>query len=160
VVDLDVADPNEPRPADLPDARNGLDVFDALAAEHAYVPGSTWTVSTASSGRHLYFRAPIAGGPWRNTTGRIGWPIDSRGAGGYVVAAGSCVGGRPYLVIQDRPPIELPDWLAAFLGPASGPAPTVATSQAPKGRGYIERAVEAEVARVLDAPHGQRNAAL
>jgi hypothetical protein len=160
VVDLDVADPEERRPADLPDATGGLDVFQALAAHHVYVPGSTWTVSTAGGGRHLYFRAPAAGGPWRNTSGRIGWHIDTRAAGGYVVAAGSFVGGRPYTVVHDRPPIVLPDWLADLLSPPSVPDPAVAPTQAPKGRGYVERAVEAEVARVLDAPHGQRNAVL
>ena len=44
VVDLDVARPDEPRPAEHPDARGGLDVLDALAG---YTPGSTWTVETA-----------------------------------------------------------------------------------------------------------------
>ena len=32
VVDLDVADPHEPRPAEMPRRPGGLDVFDALAA--------------------------------------------------------------------------------------------------------------------------------
>jgi hypothetical protein len=158
VVDLDLAAPDETRPTELPGAAGGTDVFAALAAEHAWAPGSTWTVETASGGRHLYFRAPAHGGPWRNTAGRTGWHIDTRAAGGYVVAAGSVVDGRPYAVIHDRPPIELPAWLAALVGPP--PAPPTRGAPAPKGRGYVERAVAGEVTRVLDAEPGTRNAAL
>jgi hypothetical protein len=158
VVDLDLAAPDETRPPELPDAAGGTDVFAALAARHSWAPGSTWTVETASGGRHLYFRAPARGGPWRNTAGRAGWHIDTRAAGGYVVTVGSAVDGRPYTVIHDRPPIELPAWLAALVGPRPAPAPGPAL--APKGRGYVERAVAGEVARVLDAEPGTRNAAL
>jgi hypothetical protein len=102
----------------------------------------------------------VAGGPWRNTAGRLGWHIDTRAGGGYVVAAGSVVEGRPYVVIHDRPPAPLPGWLAQLLTPAVAPPVTAAGDQAPKGRGYGVTALAGEVARVLDAPHGQRNAAL
>jgi hypothetical protein len=158
VVDLDVARPDEPRPAGHPDARGGHDVLDALSC---YTPGSTWTVETPSGGRHLYFRAPATGGPWRNTAGRIGWHIDTRAAGGYVVTAGSIVGGRPYTLIHDPEPIELPARLADLLTPPAPPAPLVAPNrEAPKARGYAPAALAGEVERVLDAPVGQRNAAL
>ena len=89
VVDLDLARPDEPRPAEWANARGGTDVFDALAARQGHPPGATWTVGTAGGGRHLYYRAPAVGGRWRNTAGRIGWHIDTRAAGGYVVAHGS-----------------------------------------------------------------------
>jgi hypothetical protein len=156
VVDLDLARPDEDCPAEHPDARGGADVLDALGC---YTPGSTWTVETASGGRHLYFRAPTVGGPWRNTTGRIGWHIDTRAAGGYVVAPGSVVDGRRYRLIHDPDPIELPARLADLLTPvAPSPAPT--PTEAPKMRGYAPAALAGEVQRVLDAPVGQRNAAL
>jgi hypothetical protein len=136
VVDLDLAAPDEPRPAEHPDARGGIDVFGALAAEHGYVPGSTWTVETPSGGRHLYFRAPATGGPWRNTAGRLGWHIDTRAAGGYVLAAGSMIGGRHYTVVHDRPPIELPAWIAQCLTAVPPPAPaSPGHGSAPEGRG-------------------------
>jgi hypothetical protein len=156
VVDLDVAGPDEEPPARHHSARGGLDVFGSLAAEHGYVPGSTWTVETPSGGRHLYFLAPATGGPWRNTAGRLGWHIDTRAAGGYVVAAGSVIRGRPYRLIHDPGPIELPAWIAQRLAPPEAPAP----ARAPKGRGYAFAALAGEVQRVLDAPVGQRNAAL
>jgi hypothetical protein len=160
VVDLDLARPGEPRPADHPDARGGIDVFDTLAARHGHPPGATRTVGTASGGRHLYYRAPAVGGPWRNTTGRVGWHIDTRAAGGYVVAAGSVVGGRPYVVIHDRPPAALPAWLARLLEPPAAPTPAPGADPALKSRGYAAAALASEVTRVLDAPPGQRNAAL
>jgi len=160
VVDLDVAHPDEKQPPDHPGARGGLDVFAVLAAEHPNVPGSTWTVETASGGRHLYFRAPACGGPWRNTAGRLGWHIDTRAGGGYVLAAGSVVGGRPYTVIHDQPPVELPAWMAQRLTPPAAPAPAPAPALAPRRRGYAPAALAGEVQRVLDAPVGQRNAAL
>jgi Bifunctional DNA primase/polymerase, N-terminal len=157
VVDLDVARPDEPRPAGHPHARGGHDVLDALGC---YTPGSTWTVETASGGRHLYFRAPAAGGPWRNTAGRIGWHIDTRAAGGYVVSLGSIVAGRIYIPVDGHQVVELPPWLAARLAPPAPLARTVGADLAPKGRGYAPAALAGEIQRVLDAPVGQRNAAL
>jgi Bifunctional DNA primase/polymerase, N-terminal len=157
VVDLDVARPDEPRPAGHPHARGGHDVLDALGC---YTPGSTWTVETASGGRHLYFRAPAAGGPWRNTAGRIGWHIDTRAQGGYVVAVGSLVDGRPYKLVHDPEPIELPARLADLLTPPAPPSPAAGRDQARTARGYAPAALAGEVERVLDAPVGQRNAAL
>ena len=114
----------------------------------------------AKVGRHLYFRAPAAGGPWRNTAGRIGWHIDTRAQGGYVVAAGSLVDGRPYKLIHDPEPIELPARLADLLTPPASPSPAAGRDQARTARGYAPAALAGEVERVLDAPVGQRNAAL
>ena len=158
VVDLDIAAPDEPRPSEHPDARGGIDVFDALARGHASVAGGTWTVETAGGGRHLYFRAPAIGGPWRNTAGRIGWHIDTRASGGYVVGPGSTIDGRPYTLIHDDPPAPLPAWIDHSLTPP--PPPPAIPTEAPKGHRYGTAALAAEVQRVLDAPHGQRNAAL
>jgi Bifunctional DNA primase/polymerase, N-terminal len=158
VVDLDLADPDEPRPPEHPIAQGGADVLDAL---RCYRPGSTWTIETASGGQHLYFRAPAVSGPWRNTAGRIGWHIDTRAAGGYVVAPGSVIDGRHYRLIHDPDPIDLPTRLAELLAPAPTPsAPSCGPSRAPKARGYAPAALAGEVQRVLDAPVGQRNAAL
>jgi hypothetical protein len=160
VIDLDVAGVGERAPAEWPGVHSGVGVYRALANEHEHVP--TWTVATGSGGRHLYYRAPAQGGPWRNTAGRIGWHIDTRAAGGYVVAEGSAVGGGPlYVCVDSREPVELPGWLAERLTlPAPAPACPPGDARAPKGRGYAPAALAGEVQRVLDAPVGQRNAAL
>jgi hypothetical protein len=158
VVDIDTAAPDEPRSPDWPNARSGLDVYRALAERNGHVP--TWTVATAGGGWHLYYRAPAEGGPWRNTAGRIGWHIDTRAAGGYVVSLGSIFDGRPYVLADCHKVAELPTWLATRLASPAAPARPIGDEVAPKSRGYAPAALAGEVQRVLDAPVGQRNAAL
>jgi hypothetical protein len=160
VVDLDQAPPNEIPPPECAGATGGADVLDQLAAHHNQALDSTWTVATPSGGRHRYYQAPKTGGPWRNTAGRAGWHIDTRAAGGYVVAPGSVVDGRVYRLIDDTPPARLPAWLAQLVAP---PAPPLAAARPPAalGRaGYATAALRGEIQRVLDAPPGTRNAAL
>jgi GNAT superfamily N-acetyltransferase len=162
VVDLDVAKRGEAPPPELPDARGGWDVLVALGLRHGQAFERTFSVATPSGGRHLYYRAPKGGGPWRNTAGRLGWHIDTRAHGGYVVAAGSRVDGRRYRVVDEAAPVELPAWLAALLAPPEPePAPAeIAVRPARRRRGYARAALAGEIQRVLDAPEGQRNAAL
>jgi hypothetical protein len=161
VVDLDLAGPDEPRPPSMPAARGGADVFEALAARHGHRIDDTWTVATASGGRHLYYRTPEPGGAWRNTAGLLGWHIDTRAGGGYVVAAGSVVDGRRYRVVRAAPPLVLPEWLAHLLAPVPARPAAAPRALPPRaGRSYGARALEGEVERVLEAPVGQRNAAL
>jgi hypothetical protein len=50
------------------------------------LPADTYTVETPSGGRHSYFRQPSAQ-QLGSSAGRIGWKIDTRGHGGYVVGA-------------------------------------------------------------------------
>jgi hypothetical protein len=160
VVDIDMATTaDEPRPPECIHARNGLDVYNALAGEHGGHT-RTWTVGTASGGWHLYYRTPASGGPWRNTTGRLGWHIDTRAAGGYVVAEGSAVHGHIYVAVDLTAPVELPGWIANLLAaPATRPRPPLQIPDAAR-RGYARAALDGEIQRVHDAPVGQRNAAL
>lgn len=64
---------------------------------------------TPSGGAHLYYRAP-EGAELRNTCGRLGWRIDTRAHGGYVLAAGSRLSGPAgarYEVLRDQAPAPL-----------------------------------------------------
>ena len=84
VVDLDT--PHMPNTAGL---GSGRDVLAALAdAAGEAFPDHTYTVTTPTGGQHLYFTAP-ADRELRCTVGRLWQWIDTRGAGGYVVGAGS-----------------------------------------------------------------------
>ncbi|HEY9418430.1 MAG TPA: bifunctional DNA primase/polymerase [Pseudonocardia sp.] len=172
VIDLDAIKPDEsvPEPwAAMPGIGDGQDVLTALAEEATGdgVPTETFTVATASSGLHLYYRAP-ADVALRNTEGGrgrgVGWKVDTRAHGGYVVAPGSLLDqpGQPnYRVLDDRDPVPLPGWLTDRLAPT--PLPTApATPIAPvRGRSrYLDAAVHGELAKVLDAPASQRNACL
>jgi hypothetical protein len=116
VLDLDAAHGQQP-PPEWAGALHGRDVLTQLAerAGEPY-PGDTYTVRTPTGGRHLYYSAPDD--PQlvlRNTIGRLGWRIDSRAAGGYIVVAGSVVAAGRYEVIHRRPIAALPAWLIPLL---------------------------------------------
>ncbi|MCE3554446.1 bifunctional DNA primase/polymerase [Pseudonocardia sp. RS11V-5] len=78
-------------------------------------------------GEHLYFTAPDES-QIRNSAGRLGWLIDIRAAGGYVVGAGSIVRDRRYRSNHADSVVSLPAWITNRLRddttPRSAPAPT------------------------------------
>ncbi|AVT41789.1 DNA primase [Plantactinospora sp. BB1] len=153
VVDLDV-----PK---TPGGPNGAEVFGALCEPHGPDAWETYTVQTGRGGLHLYYRHPD-GPELRNTAGTLGPAIDTRAHGGYVVAAGSTVAGRPYLVDGDTDPAPLPGWLADLLRPAPLPPQRPVVVALPGGRegAYVRAAIDRETARVATAPEGQRNRSL
>lgn len=147
VVDLDTG----------PGGDHGRRRLAQLAAEAGTViPADTFTVRTPG-GEHLYFG--VSTDAYRNTAGRLGPKIDTRATGGYVVGAGSVVGGKRYRVVADLEPAPLPVWIADRL---RAPAPRV-LGPAP-GRGvasnYIEAAIKGETRRVEEATAGTRNHSL
>jgi hypothetical protein len=160
VVDLDAAKRDAtPIGPEWTDATDGFDVLDRLADRHG--PGAlpeTYTVRTAGGGWHLYYRAP-AGAELRNTAGRIGPLIDTRAAGGYVVAAGSVIDRRPYQLLLDVELPTLPDWLTALSAPPC-PPPTPLPPTTRSATGYVGAALAAEIDRARTAPAGQRNRCL
>jgi Bifunctional DNA primase/polymerase, N-terminal len=164
VIDLDIPKPNSAPPGewDRPGIRTGADVLAALAVDAGQpYPGNTYTVSTPSGGTHLYFTAP-AGADFRNTAGTLGWLVDTRAGGGYVVAAGSEINGRGYVVEADATAAELPVWLVDRLRPRVLPPPRAVQVTLPDGRAgaYLRSAVEAELARVTTSPANGHNKAL
>jgi hypothetical protein len=137
-------------------------VLAVLADQHGETaPGDTCTVATPSGGLHLYYRAP-EGERLRNTQGSVGWKVDTRAHGGYVVAAGSIVDGRTYTYLSTQEPAPLPGWLLDELRPAPLPPPPTRPVSVGHGRRarYVDAAVRLECARVEGAPDHQRNAAL
>ncbi|MGW4638034.1 bifunctional DNA primase/polymerase [Sphaerisporangium sp. NPDC004334] len=171
VLDLDTPKPGEHPPPtwDLPGVADGFDVL-ALACEQTGQPLptlETFQVRTRRGGTHLYYAAP-AGSTLGNTSGKLGWLIDTRATGGYVVGPGSVVnladGAGRYEVIHPADPASLPGWLAERLAPTA-PAPTagtsvgdvLATSGGDRAAGYALAALRGEVERVLTAAPGTRN---
>ena len=174
VIDLDV-----PKPGDQPPPRwaapgitDGADVLAAQCEQHGQpFPCQTFMVRTRRGGLHLYFTAP-PGAALRNTSGEhggLGWLIDTRAHGGYVVGPGSLVdlpdGTGRYEVIYDRPPAPLPAWLAALLTvPRPGP-PSMGCRPSSPGQvrelgSYVRTALQGEAERVRTAPVGARTHAL
>ncbi|MEV1002805.1 bifunctional DNA primase/polymerase [Nonomuraea sp. NPDC050202] len=168
VLDLDVPKPDEHPPAAWarPGISDGADVLASLCEEADQpLPLETFMVRTRRGGTHLYYTAP-ADLDLRNTAGKLGWKIDTRARGGYVVAPGSTVtlpdGTGSYDVLHDPAPAALPPWLAAHL---TAPPPASTTSAAAvliacggdRAVGYALAALRGEIERVLDAVPGTRN---
>ncbi|CRK59199.1 hypothetical protein [Alloactinosynnema sp. L-07] len=134
---------------------HGRDVLARLAEEagESY-PGDTLAIGTPSAGEHLYFRAP-AEPELRNTVARLGWRIDTRGAGGYIVAAGSITAAGRYRVVRDLPIAPLPQWLVPLMK-----SPVIPTS-AVRTQPVTEQSRQAYLNTVLDtvarAEHGRRH---
>jgi hypothetical protein len=180
VVDLDKPKPGEPPPAKwaMPGVGDGVDVLAVLCEQHQQPwPSETFTVTTRRGGMHLYYTAP-EGVQLRNTSGRhatgMGWLIDTRAVGGYVVGPGSHVppdeaadsdGAGTYDVIHNRSPAPLPEWLCGLLNPANRPSPALECPPRPAGRigdlsEYVRAALKGETDRVAGAVRGGRNHAL
>ncbi|MEV8635832.1 bifunctional DNA primase/polymerase [Streptosporangium sp. NPDC051023] len=163
VVDLDLPKPGEQVPDRWKQSgvSDGADVF-ALICEQAGqpVPFETFTVRTRRGGTHLYFTAPD-GITLHNTTGDegngLGWRIDTRADGGYVVGPGSVVdlpdGVGAYEPIYTPPLAPLPGWLAERLTPAPlPPQRPVVVALAPGRRGaYLDAAIGASLDAIAAA---------
>ncbi|PZF87673.1 bifunctional DNA primase/polymerase [Micromonospora endophytica] len=156
VVDLDT--PKEPETG----GRDGVAVLAELADAHGATIDPTYTVITGRGGTHLYYQHPTTGPTLRNTAGTLGPMVDTRAAGGYVVAAGSTVAGRPYVVALDCDPGPLPAWLADLLAPAPLPPqrPVVVDLPTNRAGAYVRAAIGREVDRVTSAAAGERNRTL
>ena len=132
----------------------GLCGLHRLAGEHGHRP--TTMVRTAGGGFHLYYRAP-AGVELRNTAGKLGPGIDTRG-NGYVVAPPSVVNGRTYVPVEPRHPVaELPAWVIAALTPAAPRPAQPVTSPASPDPDAVVRRVHDLAAQIAAAPEGQGN---
>lgn len=168
VIDLDVPKPEDgPRPAEWnrPDITCGEDVFLALCLDSGQVPPvDTFTVATihrapnGTPGQHLYYTAP-PGVALRNSAGTaLGWKVDTRARGGFVVAPGSIVDGKPYRVALDMPAAPLPGWLVDKLA-APPPAPPAEPVTVRHRSAYLDAAIRDTVTK-LRATRVNRNAAL
>jgi len=158
VVDLDRGRGDVP-PARFAGARDGQDVLAMLAAEAgAELPTHTYTVSTPG-GCHLYFRAP-AGVELRCTAGTVGWRIDTRAHGGYVVGAGSTRPEGSYRVMRDGPVAELPGWLVSALTPPRPESGQPLELSAVRAGAYVRAIVAGEAREVAGARTGTRHRTL
>ncbi|MGM1062704.1 bifunctional DNA primase/polymerase [Saccharothrix sp. Mg75] len=140
------------------DVPHGREAFARRAWQHGEDdPRDTYSVSTASGGEHRYFLAPDV--PLGNTAGRLAPHVDTRGVGGYVVAAGSLLGTRRYRVLRDLPVAPAPDWLVAVLTPPPPEHLDIPVQRHRSGRrvaAYRDAVVDGEVRRVEEARPGVR----
>jgi hypothetical protein len=176
VIDLDTAKPGNHAPTEWqqPGIHDGSDVFATLSGQaQAAFPPDTFTVATPSGGTHFYHHTTEGLG-LHNTASKIGWLVDTRANGGYVVAPGSIINGTRYRTINPTRPAPLPAWLSTALHtdenrPAKTRMPRLGSQVRPPLRpgpsalrqpteaAYSYQALKAELQRVFDAPAGTRN---
>lgn len=172
-IDLDLPKPGAELPEEwrIPGVNEGADVLAVLAERHGQPWPHTYMTRTGSGGLQLYYAA-IAGRAIRNSASKIGPMVDVRGdhnsdgtpGGGYVLGAGSVVGGARYEVVIDIDPVPLPDWLADLIDPPQTevtrrpPAPLAIFNGAPGGYGMKALANELDI--VATARSGTRNSTL
>jgi bifunctional DNA primase/polymerase-like protein len=169
VIDLDLPhddeeDDDEEAAAGALFPLSGADILSRLAGQHGErYPGGTYVVDTPSGGCHLYF-SDAGDARARNSAGAVGPHIDVRADGGYVVGAGSRIGGRRYAARGQRAPAPLPPWLAQLVRdsyvPPAVPPPRLPVADRAQGRAYAMAALRAETERVAAARPGTRNVTL
>ncbi|WP_280382918.1 bifunctional DNA primase/polymerase [Nocardia wallacei] len=158
VLDLDAGADVDP-PPEWSGAVDGRDVLTRLAeAAGRPVPSQTLTVRTPA-GWHLYFRSPPQA-DLGNSTGRLGWRLDTRGIGGYVVAPGSRCSGGVYRIVRRNPIADLPDWLVEALTPSPPPPRHPLVLPDYRAHAYITKILRSEADAVISAPTGQRHLTL
>lgn len=165
VVDLDRGAPDQPG-GQWAGVVDGAEVLANLAAAAGQPLPATYTVLSPSGGRHLYFHQPD-GVELRNTQAGLGPLIDTRGHGGFVLAAGSRLAGGIYRELR-RPVAELPGWLADALTsrPETDTSPTTPRDVGEpaqsgwRARAYLRAVVEGERRNVAAARVGQRHRTL
>ncbi|MFN8111483.1 MAG: bifunctional DNA primase/polymerase [Thermoleophilia bacterium] len=146
VVDLDGAD--------------GMREFMRLRERHVGRDGARLGYAVATPrGLHLYF-THVDG--LRNTASRIAPGVDTRGDGGYVVAAGSATAAGQYVVERHGDPGPLPEWLRHLLAPAPVPAekapiPSLEPWVTPTGSRYGLAALRSLLGELAGAQPGTRN---
>ena len=183
VIDLDTPKPDQ-RPPEawrLPGVVDGADVLAVLAERAGHpLPQETFTVRTRRGGLHLYFThpdEPRLGNTSGDQGSGLGWLIDTRAHGGYVVGPGCPVrapdGTGSYEVLDRAVPAPLPEWIRSLLrrhdspdqpttqgARSRGPVPDVFTAITTDDRrraAYVRAAVTGELARVRGAHPGTRN---
>lgn len=181
VIDCDVPKPNTPPPP-APGIRDGLDMLAYLAEQaQASIDWATFQVTTGRLGAHLYYRAPedielrnTAYDPRRDPSTYLGWCIDTRGAGGYVVGPGSVVASKRYATLHSEAPAALSGWIVTQLTSRFTPAPASQGGGIPHsvpspcrlsstvGREWVEAALHGEIDKLRAHPgtQGGRNVLL
>ncbi|NYH77166.1 hypothetical protein FHR84_000480 [Actinopolyspora biskrensis] len=156
VLDLDDAHGQTP-PPEWSGTTGGQDVLARVSSATGQpYPDDTYTVTTPNQGRHLYFRAPAAP-ELRSTVARLGWRIDTRGAGGYIVAAGSVLPEGSYRMTNPAPIAPLPGWLVEALRPPPPPEPVELNLPTTRAGAYVAAIVDGEAGAVTQANPGQRH---
>lgn len=137
---------------DIDSGKGGLDWWEA---HRANLP-ATFTYRTRSGGIHALFRAQAI---VRNSESQIARGVDTRGAGGYIIAWWAC--GCD--VISPAPIATWPAWLLNAYVKATRPAPVARQAIRPRSAASnlsaeaARRFIDRQINRVKHAPDGQKH---
>lgn len=141
------------------DGERGEDSLTALEAEHGELPETL--AAKTGKGYHYFYKLPEdAPG---NTASKLGLGIDTRGAGGYVVAAPSIHpdGHRYEWLNEGIACAELPDWIMKKFEKVAWIPPTyVPSAYSVNVHPYVRTVWENVQSQLQSAVPGQRNAEL
>ena len=146
---------------------DGLSSWEALLQDLQLDEPKTVSAKTPSGGRHLWFKVP-ANVELRNTASRLGPGIDTRAAGGYVIAPPSQITAGSYSWLAGRSLgdveiADLPEALVELLRkPDPEPRPVVTPKTLPPGgsTAYGLKALADECAIVRATTEGRRDTQL
>ena len=146
---------------DIDIKHGGIDTIAKLEATRGSL--ITMEATTATGGAHLLFRYPD-GADLGNTAGKLGPGVDTRGAGGMIVAAPSRRPQGTYTWCTGHGTIEPPPaWLVEALTPpaiepGTAVAPVISIGDGRKRRlRYFEAAIRGEVESLAAAIEGTRH---
>jgi len=141
------------------DEEKQIDGYATLAAlEAIYGPLPHTPHQRTGRGGTQYFFKYVDG--LKNSTGKLGEGIDTRGEGGYVVVAPSrnTNGDYKWIVSPDDAPLaDVPKWIIDRLAKVARPAPGSAAPAARNLDPYIDRAFRDEIANVATAANGTKH---
>ncbi len=135
-----------------------------LQAAHEPLPGTRCAIT--ARGTHLYFHAVAR--LLRCSAAQLGPGLDVRARGGYVIAPPSRhTTGHRYRWAGPHEIAPLPTWLAGLLTPPEPDAPApralpraVIAPGHDRATRYLQAALDGEIAELVRAPVGTRNATL
>lgn len=142
---------------------DGIGNLAALIEQHGPLPDTIEALSPSGSW-HIYFKWPD-GVDIANSAGQVAPGVDVRGDGGMVIGVPSVKPGAdlPYRWKNPHGLFDLadcPEWLLQL---CVKPAPKLSERAMPTSKlatGWADAALRGEIADLLAAPEGQRNAAL
>lgn len=132
---------------------NGYETLEYLESIHGKLPETPQQRTGRGGTQYLFRYAPGL----KNTSGKIGMGIDTRGDGGYIVVAPSKSTYGPYewLVLPDDIPLaDPPQWIIEALREAEKPATPQTNGNE---RSYCQKMLGQAVARVATATDGQKH---
>jgi putative DNA primase/helicase len=142
------------------DGAQGEATLEQLEATHGALPDTVQAI-TGGDGWHYLFTHP--GGDLRNTAGKLGAGIDTRGDGGYIIAPPSVHPDGPLYEWAAAPDdvelAELPAWIVTELTAKPAPPPPGPTPSPPSSgtTPYAAKALEERAREVATAGEGTRN---